>query len=85
MERVVALQVITECANKINALLHASEVGGGQVMDRITPKESLQYSPRELLDLLPAIEAEAFEIGKSVSRLRKRLCEQLGIPTETKS
>lgn len=76
MERTVALQVVTECCEKVKRLLHASEIGGSD------PDDPRTYSDRELLDLLPAVEAEAFEIGKALVRLRKTLCSKLDLNPE---
>lgn len=76
MERTVALQVVAECCAKMMNLLRASEVGAKGT------SEPVPYSDRELLDLLPAVEAEAFEAGKALVRLRKTLCNKLDLNPE---
>ncbi len=73
MERNTGTQVIMESCSKITRLLHATEVGGAAVEGKAQP-----YSDQELLDVLPALEAEAMEIGKAAERMRRRLTRALG-------
>ena len=72
MEPTTGKQVIYESCDKITRLLQASDRGGGM------PDKAKPYSEQELLDLLPAIEAEAMEVGKACERMRRRLTRALG-------
>lgn len=76
MERNPGTQVIYESCSKIERLLKCSELGSRN-------EDAKPYTQQELLDILPALEAEAFEIGKACASMRKRLRNELGLPEIT--
>ncbi len=70
MERRPATQAMYESTAHIERLLKASELGVGS--------GDKPYTDAELLSMLPAIEAQAHEIGVTCSALRATLQRQLG-------
>lgn len=75
MERNPGTQVIYETCEKIVRLLRVAEANDGSAAGTKEP-----YSSQELLDIMPALEAEAFEIGKACASMRVRLRKELGLP-----
>ena len=72
MDREPGTQVIYESCGKIKRLLKCSELG------------EKPYTAQELLDLIPFVQAEAFDIGKACAAMEKRLRHELGLPEVVK-